>query len=360
MAPAARALVATSAAGLALALSGTDGGGGAPSVPRIVYAANAQSATGQNREVFSVRIDGKDPGRLTRNGGWDWTPRLASDGRRVVVSRTEDWDDFAQATTSIVLIDRDRERALVPGHHLEGLAEYPRWSPNGRWVAFQLPRASGSGGRITSGPTDIWVVRPNGTERRRLLDAGALNHAGVLAPEDHAWDWSPDSRSIAYQRELPEDRSLTELAVVDVETGVVRRLTAGWHPDWAPRGRLVAAVDDAGIFVVDASTTARRRIARNGKTSFDVPVWSPDARRIAFYAGDPTFGTSTTFLYVVNSDGSQRRRLASIAWSTDRPCWTDDGKTLVYNDGHWIYRVAASGRAGPVRLIRGVEPDCGA
>ena len=352
MVSAARALVATGAAGLALALSGTDGGDGASSVPRIVYAASAQSPAGRNREVFSVRIDGKDRVRLTRNGGWDWTPRLASDGRRVVVSRTEDWDDFAQATTSIVLIDRDRERTLVPGHHLGGAAEYPRWSPDGRWVAFQLPRAFGSGGRPTSGPIDLWVIRPNGTGRRRLLDAGALNHAGEIAPEDNAWDWSPDSRSIAFQREVPEDRSSSELAVVDVETGAVRRLTPGWHPDWAPRGRLVAAVDDGGIFVVDARTAARRRIARNGRRHFDVPVWSPDGRRIAFYDGDPTF------LYVVDSDGSRRRRLASTPFA-DRPCWTRDATALVYGDGQWIYRVDASGRAAPVRLVRGVEPDCG-
>lgn len=339
-----------------------DGGDGASSVPRIVYAANAQSAAGRNREVFSVGIDGNDPVRLTKNRDWDWTPRLAPDGRRVVVSRTEFWalsGGESQPMTSIVLIDRDRERALVSASDLDGGSEYPRWSPNGRWVAFELPRAFGSGGRPTSGPIDIWVIRPNGTGRRRLLDAGALNHAGELAPEDNAWDWSPDSRSIAYQRELPEDRSSSELAVVDVETGVVRRLTAGWHPDWAPRGRLVAAVDDGGIFVVDARTAARRRIARNGKRHFDVPVWSPDGRRIAFYAYDPTYGTSTTLLYVVNSDGSQRRRLASIPTAPHRPCWTGDATTLVYSDGQWIYRVGASGRAGPVRLTRGVEPDCG-
>ena len=350
------------AAGFALALAGTDGRGGASSVPRLVYAANAQSTAGRNREIFSVRVDGKDPVRLTRNGDWDWTPRLASDGRRVVMSRTELWavsGGESQPMTSIVLVDRGRERALVSAHDLDGGAEYPRWSPDARWVGFQLPRAFGSGGRPTSGPIDIWVIRPNGTGRRRLLDAGALNHAGV-APEDNAWDWSPDSRSIVYQREVPEDRSSSELAVVDVDTGAVRRLTPGWHPDWAARGRLVAAADGAGIFVVDAGTAARRWIARNGRRHFDVPVWSPGGGRIAFYAYDPTYRTSTTFLYVVNSDGSERRRLASIPTAPERPCWTVDATTLVYGDGQWIYRVGASGRSGPVRLIRGVEPDCGA
>ena len=55
------------------------------------------------------------------------------------------------------------------------------WSPDGRSIAFFSMRA---GGR------DIWVMTPDGSDRRRLTSDGSLNEYP---------SWSPNGRSIVFQ-----------------------------------------------------------------------------------------------------------------------------------------------------------------
>ena len=63
-----------------------------------------------------------------------------------------------------------------------GVADWSAaWSPDGRSIAFFSMRA---GGR------DIWVMRPDGSNRRRLTSDGSLNEYP---------SWSPNGRSIVFQ-----------------------------------------------------------------------------------------------------------------------------------------------------------------
>jgi hypothetical protein len=53
----------------------------------------------------------------------------------------------------------------------------PRWSTDGRWIAFGLDRSNASG---------IFLVTPDGTDEHRLTETGG-------------WPvWWPDSRAVAY------------------------------------------------------------------------------------------------------------------------------------------------------------------
>ena len=72
-------------------------------------------------------------------------------------------------------------------------ARFPRWSPDGRWLAFI---STGSGGQAnkeslplaSTAKQQIWVVARDGQERRRITDFPN----GVLR-----YSWSPDSRQLA-------------------------------------------------------------------------------------------------------------------------------------------------------------------
>jgi Tol biopolymer transport system component len=55
----------------------------------------------------------------------------------------------------------------------------PKWSPDGQWIAFSLPKGEGIG-----------IVRPDGSEQRKLT---------VEPGSGYGFAWSPDSSRIAYR-----------------------------------------------------------------------------------------------------------------------------------------------------------------
>jgi Tol biopolymer transport system component len=60
-------------------------------------------------------------------------------------------------------------------------AETPAWSADGRWIALQ---------RRVDGNTDIYVMRPDGSELRRVTESPAL---------DEAPTWAHDGRRLYFQ-----------------------------------------------------------------------------------------------------------------------------------------------------------------
>ncbi len=77
----------------------------------------------------------------------------------------------------------------------------PRWSPDGKWIAFAPER------NFTSG---IYVIRPDGTGERRLSETGG-------------WPvWFPDSQRIAFQAIGPDGAE--QIRVVPLEGGPAKVL----------------------------------------------------------------------------------------------------------------------------------------
>ncbi|HET8525163.1 MAG TPA: hypothetical protein VFM81_00840 [Actinomycetota bacterium] len=74
---------------------------------------------------------------------------------------------------------------------------------------------------------------------------------------------------------------------------------------------------------MDVDGSGLKRLAAVGRE----PVWSPDARRIAFVG-------ERSYLTVMNADGSEQRRLAPAA---SHPAWSPDGTRIVYGAGGDLY-----------------------
>jgi dipeptidyl aminopeptidase/acylaminoacyl peptidase len=93
------------------------------------------------------------------------------------------------------------------------------WSPDGQWLAFNVAPGGGFN-------EQIYVVRPNGTELRRLTDGGkAGNFLG---------DWSPDGHLIAFSSNQ-RDPSARDSYVIDVATGQSRMVA---------QNRGIGSIDD--------------------------------------------------------------------------------------------------------------------
>lgn len=123
------------------------------------------------------------------------------------------------------------------------------------------------------------LLRPDGSRLRVLLAEPGFRYDGPR--------WSPDGRSIAFSRKA--EKGLARLAVLEPASGALRLLTpegaqAGF-PAWSPDGRQLAfSWDRTGVwdlYAWELSTGACRRLTRVLGGAFE-PDWSPDGKRLAF------------------------------------------------------------------------------
>ena len=156
-----------------------------------------------------------------------------------------------------------------------------------------------------------------------VMDADGSNQRFVFRPDFGTWlhtsepTWAPDQQWLAYVKGL-------SLIRVRLDGTGERVLGDGFAPSWSPDGQRIVFVWNRGIMVSNADGGDRRTVA----TGLD-PAWSPDGQRIAYAAGVP----DTTFIYTVNADGSDVRRITTEM--TNSPT-TGDLSPVWSPDGHWI------------------------
>lgn len=120
--------------------------------------------------------------------------------------------------------------------------------------------------------------------------------------------------------------------------------TAGdFEPAWSPDGRRLAYVHSTGrrlgtgtagteIWVMNADGTSKRRLTRNALWDGS-PTWSPDGRSILFVRGRLFVARGerpSADLWVMNADGTRQRRLTRTPELELDPAWAPRGDRLAF------------------------------
>jgi len=149
-------------------------------------------------------------------------------------------------------------------------------------------------------------------------------------------------------------------------TGQVRLTnfnTAGaCGPSWSPDGRKILFYAHSlrnpsrnpQIWVMDADGSNQKRLTEHGID----PVWSPDGRQIAFASNREG---QVFQIFVMNADGTNVRKISKHKTEESNPAWTPDGSSIAYvsegEAGHRAIWLMGADGADPHRLAFSKRQD---
>jgi dipeptidyl aminopeptidase/acylaminoacyl peptidase len=232
-------------------------------------------------------------------------PQVSPDGSQVAYTVTDldEKENRYRAAIWLVPLVGGEPRRLTSGQHRDG---QPRWSPDGRTLAFTSDRKDGD---LAKG--QIWTISVDGGESKRLTSL----ESGV-----EEFCWSPDGQRIAAVSKVRVGEHNPDSDVKVIRTIRFRFDGEGFLEDKYRQ-----------IFVIDAGSGEARQLTE-GAFEHQHPAWSPTGHEIAFDSNrEPEWEVSPyRDIYAVRVAGKSIRKVtdSSGEWST--PSWSPDGATLAF------------------------------
>ena len=320
---------------------------------------------------------------------WVADPQVSSDGSRAAFTRVVTDEKHTGYETSIWIVATSGSAApirLTNGKH----DEHPRWSPDGKSIAFLR-----GGGKDESGkprPAQIAILPLAGGEARVITDLPK----GATGPV-----WSPDSRRIAFlSSTTPEDIAKEQHKKNEAKAGgatttepastgssaATKAESEGEHEsDIHIITRAVYRDNDEGyldfkhhqhIWVIDvplaSDESAKPLQLTSGEYDEGEIVWTHNGSRIYFLTSridEPYYETPSTDIYAVSSAGGAPEKLAAIPMGIGNLTLSPDGHQIAFHGSVtqpirsysqpdlWVMDVVS--KAQPRNLTAGYDFDMG-
>ena len=198
----------------------------------------------------------------------------------------------------------------------------PRWSPDGRYLAFLTSRGDEEEKKKGA---QVWLLNRSGGEAQKLTDIkGGISD----------YSWSPDSKRLV-------------LVVNDPDPNAEPEKKEGWKRKTRPpivvdryhfkqdrEGYLGPLRHHLSVFDVESK---KAEILTSGNHDEDNPAWSPDCKYLAFVSNrtpDPDRNLDTNVFLIEARAGAEPKQLTTYAGRDGgRPSWNPDGRTIAYLQG---------------------------
>lgn len=222
---------------------------------------------------------------------------------------------------------------------------WPRFSPDGKWVAFSSDR---------KGNLDVYVVAAGGGTPRQLTFHSA---------DDNVLGWTPDGKAVLFSS-MRGDDFLAKLWLVDAETGVERPAGTdyGLAGSFSPDGKRIAYNQrgqaywrkyyrgsyQTDVFVLDLGTKKWANLTQfEGMDSW--PMWGRDG--FIYFVSDRDGGGLTNIWRVPEKGGKAEKVTQFTSGDVRWPAISADGKTIVFEHDFGIWKLdVASRKAAPLKF----------
>jgi dipeptidyl aminopeptidase/acylaminoacyl peptidase len=259
-------------------------------------------------------------------------PQLSSDGQWVAYSVDKSSLKTDKTETRIWMLSTSGGDALPMT--AEGVtSEHPRWSPDGKLLAFLSER--------NEGKTQVWLLNRLGGEAQQLTDT----------PQDVLdFAWSPDGRHLVL---VLKDPTPEELDAAKEKSASAARSSASdddpkdkkskakkpWVID-----RLQFKLDEVGyldrrrthLHVFDLSKKSLTQVT-SGDFDDTEPAWSPDSKLLAFTSNrstpdpDASYNSDIWTVSATNTGkGAHLTQITTNPGADTSPTWSPDGKSIAY------------------------------
>jgi dipeptidyl aminopeptidase/acylaminoacyl peptidase len=334
-------------------------------------------------------------------------PNISPDGKLVVYVVTKVDRALNRRNSSIWMVATDGSRAPWQFTTSPQSSNSPRWSPDGKSLAFLSSRPEST---ATASPTatpaepprnQVYLLSMNGGEAKRVTnlkngvslfrwspDGTRLLVVSRIGPSDSRIGDSRDRSDVRHYKNSSykfndtgwfDDRR-THLWVIDVKSGNAKQITSGddWNdsdPQWSPDGTRIAFVSNrtgkeydenrnTDVWVINADGSGTLTKISDHDEADNQPRWSPDGKWIAFTGEVHDRDHPKIFLAPATGGAASTLAANGLDLIPGGLEWSDDGKSLYFETGvkgeNHLFRVdvatksVAQVTSGP-RAVRGVD-----
>lgn len=318
-------------------------------------------------DIYYMHVSGGEPRKITSDATQfiQQSAHISPDGSQIVYDKPNEQGTTYDLFTISSLGGANRK--------LAERASSAQWRPDGERIGF-IRQPTNPRIRSESDHIEFWTIGKDGVDLKKEYEDTLFVARGNYR---FNFCWSPDGRSIAWIRSFSANSQV--LITRELNSGAERQLTKGEENldamAWTKDDRIIFSSNRGGntnLWAIPASGDEAVQVTKGGgpdisvsvaasgnelvylqqqpvshvwtagidgssprQISFDEreifePSFSPDKKRIAFVMTDPDPLTNKADVYVMDSDGNNRRKLTTGLTNPRIPTWSPDGRRITY------------------------------
>ena len=230
----------------------------------------------ENLEIYTMDSDGGNQTRLTHHARDDWSPTWAPNGQQIAFVSERD------GNSEVYVMDADGKNPRNLTRH-PGIDGYPDWSPGGSQIVFDSSR----GGKEPNQDIDIFVMRADGSNVRQITRLGFASRP----------KWSPDGKRIAFEAVVDDGRQVYVVNADGTHRWQVSKpepdaamFVRGWSPDGKQilyTAAIGAKSNNASFIIATLDPSGRSKVTKwervpLPKMPISLASWGTDGKSILF------------------------------------------------------------------------------